>query len=190
MKPHTLADLTPDALRSIWDELDIGIAFVAEDGYFVAANPAYCALTERTEYELQKLTFQDITSPEDQEADAASARLVAEGKKDRYTMSKTYIGKFTPRIPVHLTVTAIHDGNDDFKVFLAQARPQHMFDQQPWRQLVDGIETFNTRLDSELPLTGSEARLGMFIAQNLWKILGGLLTLLGAFGGMIYALAA
>ena len=117
-------ELVGPTLDTIWDNLAIGIARLAEDGTFLNANPSFCAITEYTEYELQRRTFQSITLEEDRVADEIMASRVASGEAKSYEMVKHYITKSRRVVRITLTVAAVErfdaDGDRHFEYFISQ----------------------------------------------------------------------
>src|SRR5918999_5296968 len=68
----------------------IGMALVAPDGRFLEVNPALCRLVGYTRDELLARTFQDITHPDDLEADLRFVRRMLAGEIETYQMEKRY----------------------------------------------------------------------------------------------------
>lgn len=110
-------------LDAIWRHAMYGCAIVDKDGNFIHANPAFCALTEYTEYELQRRTFQDITIPEDVQADVAMSARVANGEAESYDMVKHYLTKSKHIIRITLRVAAIRQESGEFEFFFSQIAP-------------------------------------------------------------------
>lgn len=55
--------------RQTFDNAPIGIALVSPDGHWLAVNQALCGIVGYSEAEMLGLTFQDITHPDDLDAD-------------------------------------------------------------------------------------------------------------------------
>lgn len=51
--------------RSAFDHAAIGMALVATDGRWLKVNSAFCETVGFTESELLRMTFQDLTHPDD-----------------------------------------------------------------------------------------------------------------------------
>lgn len=109
-------------LDGLWQHGLFGMALVREDHTFIRANPAFCAIVEYSEAELQKMTFGDITVGADQAADAAMAARVATGEIDSYDMTKTYFTKTRRAVQVILRVVPVRIG-DEFQYFVSQIAP-------------------------------------------------------------------
>src|SRR5262249_47403521 len=69
-----------ERFRLTVDESPIGMALGALDGRFVRVNRVLCEITGYDADELTKLRFQDITLPEDIDADVTLARRLARGE--------------------------------------------------------------------------------------------------------------
>lgn len=69
----------------------IGMALVGLDGSWVEVNEQLCSLVGRTRDELQTLTFQDITHPDDLDLDLEYMQQLLAGERDHYSMEKRYI---------------------------------------------------------------------------------------------------
>ena len=90
----------------------IGQAIVGLDGTFLEVNPALCRITGFTKDELTGVTFQEITHPDDVDADVDQAVALAAGDIDSYVMDKRYIradGSAT-WVQLHASVTRDDEG--------------------------------------------------------------------------------
>jgi PAS domain S-box-containing protein len=77
--------------RLAMNNAPIGMALVGLDGRFVEVNDSLCDLLGRPRDELLSLTFQDITHPEDLEADLDNANQLLAGEIQHYEMEKRYL---------------------------------------------------------------------------------------------------
>ncbi|MEY2444167.1 MAG: hypothetical protein QOE00_747 [Ilumatobacteraceae bacterium] len=99
-----------DRLYELWFErAPAGVCLVATDGTFLRVNPAYCNLVGRTELELQRMTFQDITHPDDLLLDVSLVEDVLAERIDRYDIDKRYVRPDGSIVWVHLTVALLRD---------------------------------------------------------------------------------
>lgn len=109
-----------DLLEHIWENSEIGFATVAENGYILAANPKFCELVEYSEVELQKMTYQQFTHPQDVEEDVKLAGQTSDLKRNGYGYFKRYITKTARVISVKLFVTSVLKKDGTFDYFFAQ----------------------------------------------------------------------
>jgi diguanylate cyclase (GGDEF)-like protein/PAS domain S-box-containing protein len=76
--------------RNAFDSAAIGMAIVSLDGQWLQVNPPLCQMLGYTEPELKKLTFQDITHPDDLQANLEHQGRVRRGETPSYQMEKRY----------------------------------------------------------------------------------------------------
>ena len=69
-----------DRFRGAFDSAAIGMALAAPDGRFLEVNPSLCGLLGYSEDELLSMTWQEITHPDDLDADLEFVRqMLAKG---------------------------------------------------------------------------------------------------------------
>ncbi len=93
--------------RNAFDAAAIGMAIVSLDGKWLQVNPPLCRMLGYSEQELVKLTFQDITHPDDLEADLDYISQVMHGEIPSYQMEKRYFHKDGDVIWVLLSVSLV-----------------------------------------------------------------------------------
>ena len=77
-----------------------------------------------SESELLHRTFQEVTHPDDIEADEEMVRWVLEGRIPFYTMTKRYLTKDSRVVWIRLHVSRVQGENDDESgMFLSQITP-------------------------------------------------------------------
>ncbi|MBV8702506.1 MAG: CHASE3 domain-containing protein [Acetobacteraceae bacterium] len=77
--------------RAIFEQAAVGMGNVALDGAWLRVNRRLCGMLGYTEAELRARTFQDITHPDDLEADRDNVRRLLAGEIATYSMEKRYI---------------------------------------------------------------------------------------------------
>jgi PAS domain S-box-containing protein len=100
-----------ERFRTTFDRAAVGMAHVSPDGRWLRINPKLCQILGYTREELLSLSFQDITHPDDLDADLEQVRRVLEGRMDEYSMEKRYFHKNLSRIWVNLTVSLVRHGD-------------------------------------------------------------------------------
>ncbi len=108
--------------RATFEQAAVGIAHVALDGRFLRINRKFSDITGYLQDEMMQLAFQDITCPDDLDADLAYARQLLEGEIESYTMEKRYVRKDAGLVWVSLTGSLIRDaaGQPDWFVAVVQ----------------------------------------------------------------------
>jgi PAS domain S-box-containing protein len=109
-----------ERFRLTIDEAPIGMALVALDGRFLRVNRVLCEITGYAADELVRLTFQDITHPEDLAKDVELARRLAAGDIPRYQLEKRYVRKDRSVIVVMLSGSVVRAPDGTARYFIAQ----------------------------------------------------------------------
>jgi PAS domain S-box-containing protein len=92
---HLAGDIRDSEKRFIdaFDHAVIGSALVSVEGRFLRANRALCNLVGRSEIELQALTFQEISHPDDRTSGTDAVASVLSGQQASAQIEKRYIHK-------------------------------------------------------------------------------------------------
>jgi diguanylate cyclase (GGDEF)-like protein/PAS domain S-box-containing protein len=115
---QTLRD-SEQRFRSTFEQAAVGIARVAPDGRFLRINRRYCEIVGYSQQDMRRLTFQDITHPDDLNADLEYCRQVLTGEIQTYCMEKRYLRKDKRLVWVRLTVSLVHETSTEPKHFIA-----------------------------------------------------------------------
>src|SRR5690606_21821041 len=98
----------------------IGMALVSLEGRWLKVNKKVCNLLGYSPDELLKLTFQDLTHPDDLDLDLGFLREVLNGRQDHYEIEKRYFHKNGEIIWVQLNVSIITDNEGKPLHFVSQ----------------------------------------------------------------------
>lgn len=98
----------------------IGMALISPEGKWLKANPMVSEMVGYTEEELQNMTFQQITHPDDLDADLNFVQQLLEGKIKTYSMEKRYIHKNGNIVWVLLSVSLMRDKMNHPIYFISQ----------------------------------------------------------------------
>ncbi|MFN6497855.1 MAG: PAS domain S-box protein [Nostoc sp. DedQUE01] len=108
-----------ERFRAMFNQAAVGIALVNLDGQFLQINPALCEITGYSHEELMQMNFQEITHPDDLEADRENARRVlAQEEINGYSLEKRYIRKDGSIVWTNLTSSAVWDSKGQLKYAL------------------------------------------------------------------------
>ena len=91
--------------RVTFEQAAVGIAHVSIDGAWMRVNQRFCEIAGYSQQELTRLTFADITHPDDLEADWSQSRALLRGEIATYSMQKRYIHKDRRIVWVNLTAS-------------------------------------------------------------------------------------
>jgi diguanylate cyclase (GGDEF)-like protein/PAS domain S-box-containing protein len=96
------------------------MALVGLDGSFLKVNQSVCEFLGYPEPELLRQTFQDLTHPEDLDADVREVERLVAGEIERYTMAKRYVRKDGDEVWASLSVSVVRDGRGGPVHFISQ----------------------------------------------------------------------
>ena len=105
--------------QATFQHAPVGIAHVALDGSFLTANPRFEEITGYPAAMLMRLGFQQITHPDDLDADVALLGRLHRGELQRYTLEKRYIRADASLIWINLTVALVRDERDEPEFYVA-----------------------------------------------------------------------
>ncbi len=106
--------------ETAFSDAPIGMALVGLDGRFQRVNRSLCEITGYPRERLLELTFQEITHPDDLDADLASLEQLLAGTIDRYSMEKRYFTASNNLIWVNLSVSMVSDPDGKPLHFISQ----------------------------------------------------------------------
>lgn len=99
-----------DIIAAIFEQAAVGIAQVdTKTGDFIQLNQKYCDIVGYQKAELEKITFMEITHPEDLGKDLHYMRELKEGVINDFQMEKRYYHKDGHIVWVKLTVSLLGD---------------------------------------------------------------------------------
>ena len=105
--------------RTIFERAGVGIAMVAPDGGWLRVNDALCQIVGYSQDELIKLTFQDITHPDDLNTDLSLLQQLINNDIDHYQLEKRYITKSGRSVWIDLIVTKKLSINGELEYFIS-----------------------------------------------------------------------
>jgi len=98
-----------ERFRDVIEHAPIGMALTSPDGRFIRVNRALCEIVGYTAEELLKLTFEDITHPDDRQKDLDQVKRLESGEIPAYEMEKRYVRKNGEVVWVQLTGSLLRD---------------------------------------------------------------------------------
>ena len=109
-----------ERFSSVFEHAAIGMALVAPDGHWLKVNRALCELVGYKAEELLGRTFQDITHPDDLEADLGFVHQMLTGELRTYQMEKRYFHKQGHVLWILLTVSRVRNASGQPLYFISQ----------------------------------------------------------------------
>ncbi|MCL1473744.1 PAS domain S-box protein [Argonema antarcticum] len=110
-----------EQFRITFEQAAIGICHWGLNGEFIKVNQRFCDIVGYTEAELLKLSFEDITHPDDM-ADLTQFRSLIAGEIPTYSMEKRYLTPLGRIVWVNLTVSVVRSlaGEPKYEIAVIQ----------------------------------------------------------------------
>ncbi|TGL44458.1 PAS domain S-box protein [Leptospira perdikensis] len=108
------------AFRGNFDNAAVGMALIDENGKWLKVNKRVCEIVGYTESELMQLTFQDITHPDDLNADLSYLEELVADKRRFYQMEKRYFHKNGNIVYIILAVSMVKNEEGRVHYFVSQ----------------------------------------------------------------------
>jgi PAS domain S-box-containing protein len=112
--------LSESTFRNAFEFSGIGMALVSPEGKWMKVNKELCNIVGYSAEELLTKTFQDITHPDDLNADLKLVDETLKGERDAYKMAKRYFHKNGSIIWINLTVSLVRDKENKPLFFISQ----------------------------------------------------------------------
>jgi PAS domain S-box-containing protein len=109
-----------ERFRLTIDEAPIGMALIAIDGRVVRVNRALCEILGYSEAELTGLTYQEVTHPDDLQAEEVVARLLARGEISRAQIEKRDFRKDGSIVDVMVSASALRGQDGAPRYYISQ----------------------------------------------------------------------
>ena len=108
-----------DRFRSTFEQAAVGIAHVRPDGRFLRINQRFSDIVGYSRFELLSLTFQDITYPEDLDADLDLVRQLLAAERANFSVQKRYVRRDGSLVWVNLTVSLLRSQTGEPRYFIS-----------------------------------------------------------------------
>jgi len=108
-----------EKFRMTFEQAAVGIAHVAPDGRFLRVNQKWCNIVGYTPEEMITRTFQEITHPDDLDADLEFVRQMLDREISTYSMEKRYFHKDGSIVWINLTVALLFEISGEPKYFIS-----------------------------------------------------------------------
>lgn len=112
--------ISEEAFRGNFENAAIGMALLDSDGKWLKINKKLSDIVGYSEEELSKLTFQDITHPEDLDEDLNLLQELVQEKRSHYQLEKRYYHKLGHIVHIFLAVSMVKNKEGEVLYFISQ----------------------------------------------------------------------
>jgi len=109
-----------ERFRGAMESSPVGMAIADTEGHWLKVNPALSRITGYSQQELLRLSFRDLTHPDDQAIAPERLRELLHGERDTYQIEKRYVHKLGHAVWVQVNVSLMRD---------AEGQPNHLISQ-------------------------------------------------------------
>ncbi|WP_168204080.1 sensor histidine kinase [Aliikangiella coralliicola] len=158
------------SLEKFSKRMPYGVTINNLNGDYLQANQQFCEICEYSEEELLKMSFQDITHPDDVTSNVTLDKKLRSGEIPFYQLSKRYRTKSGKTKHVLLQVTIVRDVNNVPAFYYAQ-----IVDITGLTHLIDENHIGELRCEAEFPLlqqnsSAAYEALSLYGLQNMRKV--------------------
>ena len=141
-----------ERFRGAFESAAIGMALVALDGRWLRVNRSLCEMVGYPEHELLVRTFQEITHPDDLEADLALVRRLLSREIPYYHLEKRYMHKDGHTIWIMLSASLVDDMHGNPMYFVAQVEniTQRRLAEEEFMKLNEHLCSLNEGLERKV----------------------------------------
>lgn len=140
--------------RATFEQAAVGIAHVDLQGRWLRVNQKLCEIVGYSAAELTEITFQDITHPDDLEADLGHMHQLMAGEIQTYSMEKRYFHKSGEVVWIELTASLVREVTEDRQDLHSGAEIPQYF--------IAVVEEINDRKQAEAELQERSRELSNF----------------------------
>jgi PAS domain S-box-containing protein len=137
--------ISEEQFRNAFESSSIGMAIISLGGYWIKVNSKLCEIVGYTSQELEKMSFETITHPDDLAEDIELGNKLINGEISSFQLEKRYIHKNGESIWVQLNISLVYD---------KKGSPLHFISQ---------VQNINDRKKAELALHRSQRKIRAII---------------------------
>jgi len=106
---HDKLGASEERFRSLFEYSEVGMNVRDADSKYLEVNPAFVEMTGYSKEELLRISFREITHPEDVEPSLANVKTLLKGARDHFQMEKRFIRKDGSTLWTDVTVSSVRD---------------------------------------------------------------------------------
>ena len=109
-----------ERFRLTFEKAAVGIAHVGVEGNFIQINQIFCDIVGYSQQEMLRLTFQELTHPDDLEPDLKNVQRLLDQDIETYSIEKRYIRKDKSTVWINLSVSLVRKESGKPLYFIVQ----------------------------------------------------------------------
>ncbi len=109
-----------ERFKGAFNYSSLGMAIVDLDGYWIEVNDRLCQILGYSKEEFKKMTFIELTHPDDLKEDLENKQKLVKGQLAGFSMEKRYIHKNQSYIWVLLSVSLVKNSQGEIQHYVAQ----------------------------------------------------------------------
>jgi PAS domain S-box-containing protein len=170
-----------ERFRATFEQAAVGIAHVAPDGRWMRVNQTFCDIVGYSREELLQKTFQDITHPDDLDADLEYVRKVLAAEIQTYHREKRYIRKDGSIVWIDMSVSIVHHASGEPGYFISvieditkrkRAEEALRESEERHRRIVEALSDAVLLRSNEIVIYANPAALKLFRADHPEDLIG------------------
>ena len=118
-QPQTAPLESPELVRAVFDSPAVGIAVTDPEKAWVEVNDRVCAMLGYSRSELVRMTWDELTHPDDLRSDVVQFDRLVAGELDRYSLDKRFIRKDGTVLWAQLSVSCVRGPDGRIQYFVA-----------------------------------------------------------------------
>ena len=146
--------------RSYFDQPLVGIAITSPEKGWIEVNEHLCRMLGYSSDELVRLTWDELTHPDDLAADVVQFERVQGGEIDGYALDKRFIRKDRSVIPVFLSVRCVRDAHGAVDYFVALL--QDISARKQSEEAAAELNRMISQLNQRFSLAADSAQIGVW----------------------------
>ncbi|MDP3537641.1 MAG: PAS domain S-box protein [Azonexus sp.] len=147
--------------RAIFDYAMVGMATTSPEKVWLSVNPALCRILGYEADELSRMTWAELTHPEDISRNFANYDSVVRGESDGYSMEKRFIRKDGSIVHTFISARAIRKsgGSIDYFTLVVEDVSNWVLAENEWESSVNTLQRFIDHLPGTAYVKGADSRI-------------------------------
>lgn len=150
-----------ERFRATFEQAAVGMAHVAPTGDWLRVNKKFCDMLGYSEAEMQTMSFQDVTDPDDIGTDKENMRSALAGTVSEYRRKKRYIHKDGSLVWAQITVSIARgtDGAPLYFILVAEEMDTRLRAERALAERTAQLESVLANVDQGIGMIDADGRI-------------------------------